>query len=62
MPDISLAKKFIDWEPKITLDEGLTKRLGILGFIKLKLVVSKGFDLEKQEKIKLSVIIPCIMK
>ncbi len=26
-PDISLAKKIIDWEPKITLDEGLTKTI-----------------------------------
>jgi UDP-glucuronate decarboxylase len=26
-PDISLAKKVLDWEPKIALDEGLDKTI-----------------------------------
>ena len=27
-PDISLAKLFLEWEPKIMLDEGLDKTIG----------------------------------
>ncbi|MDO8899522.1 MAG: SDR family NAD-dependent epimerase/dehydratase, partial [Bacteroidales bacterium] len=26
-PDISLAKKMLDWEPKVNLDEGLEKTI-----------------------------------
>ena len=27
-PDITLAKKYLDWEPKVALDEGLEKAIG----------------------------------
>jgi len=27
-PDITLAKDLLDWEPKVTIDEGLVKTVG----------------------------------